>query len=447
MKLAFRVLCWIVVWNAGSSLGYGQPAEGDESQVVVKVYRVSDLILPKPNYPFRSLFLPGAKSGSALAHPGVGDGGGGSVGGMSGGGMGGMSGGGGGGMGGGFGGGGAGGFFAVSDGPPLLAQRGGSSPSDTPPTDRSEAVGYRIAVDDLMDALTATIEPDSWDEVGGDGSMQYLGGLLVVNQTLAVHRQIASLLDALRAEGGGIKSVTIRVVWLILNAGDQVPQVQRAGSSHRVVDRQWLTANTGSESAQGQIQCLDGQTVHLIAGNFRSGIVGLIPVVGQSKAADATQVADQSRTEPAPHDVRVGQVPDTVMAQIAAGGMGGGIVDSLERPARVGYQPQVQNTNLGALLQITPVVVPQGKTMILDVQSIVTRARPGAHEAIEFENVTRLDRTDLVAQQFMTTVYIPVGEPVLIAGSTLEPLAPGDGEQQLYLILEATIETTSPSER
>lgn len=53
--------------------------------------------------------------------------------------------------------------------------------------------------DDLIAAITSTIAPDSWDAVGGAGSI-HLGvrGTLDVRQTFAAHRQVAQLLADLR---------------------------------------------------------------------------------------------------------------------------------------------------------------------------------------------------------------------------------------------------------
>jgi hypothetical protein len=53
---------------------------------------------------------------------------------------------------------------------------------------------------DLVDAITNTIEPDSWEDQGGPGTYTYVQetGCLVVLQTWAVHRKILQLLRDLR---------------------------------------------------------------------------------------------------------------------------------------------------------------------------------------------------------------------------------------------------------
>lgn len=55
--------------------------------------------------------------------------------------------------------------------------------------------------DGLIVLVTRTIEPDTWDSNGGEGALSYApaGGLLVVDQTYAVHREIEHLLNVLLA--------------------------------------------------------------------------------------------------------------------------------------------------------------------------------------------------------------------------------------------------------
>jgi len=54
--------------------------------------------------------------------------------------------------------------------------------------------------DALVDLITSTVEPASWDSVGGPGSISVLASreALVVRQTFQAHEQIAALLDGLR---------------------------------------------------------------------------------------------------------------------------------------------------------------------------------------------------------------------------------------------------------
>ena len=60
--------------------------------------------------------------------------------------------------------------------------------------------GAQADFESLIELITTTIAPDSWDEVGGPGAIQEFEGnlSLVVSQTQDVHDQIADLLDQLR---------------------------------------------------------------------------------------------------------------------------------------------------------------------------------------------------------------------------------------------------------
>ena len=60
-------------------------------------------------------------------------------------------------------------------------------------------VGAGASMDGLINAIQATVGPSTWDIVGGEGSIQPLGGLLVVSQTQHTHREIDALLEKLRA--------------------------------------------------------------------------------------------------------------------------------------------------------------------------------------------------------------------------------------------------------
>ncbi len=86
--------------------------------------------------------------------------------------------------------------FQVPEGP----MNGGGRPRAPIAGQRPAAGGSGADFDPLMELIQATIEPESWDEVGGPGSVRPFETTLslVVRQTQAVHDQIADLLDQLR---------------------------------------------------------------------------------------------------------------------------------------------------------------------------------------------------------------------------------------------------------
>ena len=77
--------------------------------------------------------------------------------------------------------------------------------------------GTQADFDSLIELVTTTIAPDTWDEVGGPGSVSgFEGNLsLVISQTQEVHEQIADLLEQLRRLQD--LQVTIEVRFITLN--------------------------------------------------------------------------------------------------------------------------------------------------------------------------------------------------------------------------------------
>jgi hypothetical protein len=71
----------------------------------------------------------------------------------------------------------------------------------------SRTAGGKMGVADyesLMDCITTTIDPDSWDDVGGPGSIAEFdnAGVLIISQTWDVHKKIGPLLNSLRRVKG-----------------------------------------------------------------------------------------------------------------------------------------------------------------------------------------------------------------------------------------------------
>ena len=71
--------------------------------------------------------------------------------------------------------------------------------------------------DTLIELITSTIAPDTWDEVGGAGAIEPfpMNLSLVISQTQEVHEQITDLLDQLRRLQD--LQVTIEVRFITLN--------------------------------------------------------------------------------------------------------------------------------------------------------------------------------------------------------------------------------------
>lgn len=410
--IAFGLVLLLALSSGKSALGQERNNAPDADPVMlVHIFSVADLVAPAPDYAFEGVQLPGLQGQSATPLGGFGGG----LGGFGGGGLG------GGGLGGGgFGGngdangGGGGGFFQVGGG-----GFGGAGGMDASPSrsDRSPAT-KRFGIHDLIEVIQTTIEPESWDQMGGPGNIARLGTMLVVRQSAEVIDEIDTLLRGIRRTGGTLRSVTIRAAWLLLDPG----KLKEITLANGAIDRDAVDAIVAASGASGQITCFDGQTVHIVSGRLQSGVSSVTPVVGQTFPGS---------TFPEDLDTTPGVgVPDEVLAQQ---------FEPQVRQSDVGYQPVLQTANFGALLQVTPAVDAARQGVVLDLRSLVARHAAEPHPAVEFRNVMPLDRLDVVVQQFMTTLHMPLGEPRIIAGSTLEPFAKENASAQLYLIVEVNL--------
>lgn len=55
--------------------------------------------------------------------------------------------------------------------------------------------------DALLETIVHTIEPDSWEDLGGEGVINLIGDVIFIRQNDRIHREVKGLLQALRAHG------------------------------------------------------------------------------------------------------------------------------------------------------------------------------------------------------------------------------------------------------
>jgi general secretion pathway protein D len=110
--------------------------------------------------------------------------------------------------------------------PSVLAQLSGAAATSEGAAGHSQPVGYgpgglgggsMADFDSLIELITSTVSPDSWDDVGGPGSIApFETNLsLVIRQTEEVHEEIVDLLEQLRRLQD--LQVTIEVRFITLN--------------------------------------------------------------------------------------------------------------------------------------------------------------------------------------------------------------------------------------
>lgn len=371
-------------------------AHADKTPMIVRVYPVGDLVVSAPSYPFFSIELPTMSFGPLESRTGTGLGGGF---------------GGGGGGGGGFGGGAAasgGTLTTVQAGPAGFANintPGGQSGRSARAA-RTQTSLLRVA--DLAALIESVIDPDQWEDNGGQGVVKTHGTLLVIQQSSEAHEKISNLLVQMRKEWSATTTYRIAARWLlvddekkeevhrILAEGVKQGEGKRAAALH---DLARLGPGFG-----GEITCFDRQTVHIASGQGRTVLAGAQPTISAGAVA---------------------------------------------------YDPKLVVAQTGATLEVTPARIGASE-VVLDLHNIVSRIRPGdgpailstpqpAHKSGENSAVAAppigLDRVDVLAQEFSTTLRMALGKPAVAGGFSLEPESAGDDGSEgrtLLLLLEVT---------
>ncbi|MBN1853806.1 MAG: hypothetical protein JW829_13825 [Pirellulales bacterium] len=362
------VLGWIIL---SGNVHAQQKKQSGEEELVLRVYQVADMLLPAVDYEYEGEQLPTTGKVGRL--------GGFSSGGTMGGGM--M-----GGMGGGMGG---GGMFSVPS-ESVLCQAIEVAPNA--PVKSRQPGGMTLNFDSLIECITQHIAPESWDGMGGPGSISPMGTLLVVRQTPAIHDQIAAFLETIRSQGGQPCSVTVQARWLLLDS-DQLNELYGAKNNLQPkIERSELERLTREDTSyRGRITCFSGQRVFIVAGRRENVLHSGIPVVG----------------------------------------------------SQIGYQAISVVPNIGILLQVRPTLLPSKEAVILDLRSTVTdwqdsdgtdprlgaRAPdpqsihvPSASSNAVPTQIVPMDHVKIKAQELATTLRMPLGEPVLVGGLTLVPM-------------------------
>lgn len=253
-----------------------------------------------------------------------------------------------------------------------------------------------IGMEELIQVIEANIDPESWRDTGGQtGAIQPLGSLVVVTQTPTNQKRVEELLGMIRKEYGPLKTVGVSARWVLLSP-EQARQMAGDGKGTVAVVDEAAIGKLPAEAlwAAGRTACFSGQTVYVASGRGRTVVTQAQPVVGTNSAA---------------------------------------------------YDVKADLMQSGAVLQVTPLLAPDGQTAVLDLASVATDW--GAMEGkVEVSGLAwyagattrpsaRVDRVNVGVQQMRTTVRVPVGKAVIVGGMTREP---GSDDRQLYLIAEVT---------
>ena len=186
--------------------------------------------------------------------------------------------------GGGFGGGGAGGLggFGFRSIPTFPTQPATGEPPDE--VGQEQATSPRFDLETLIKVLTATVDPESWSSVGGAGTCEPLGGMLVIRQVAATHEKIADFLAQVRRSGGSLRLVTIEAYWLPLEA-KELARAKAAAAGQQINKDTFENLAKEAKTLQGQVTCFDGQTVHIVSGRSHTVSDKANPVISAGVAS------------------------------------------------------------------------------------------------------------------------------------------------------------------
>jgi hypothetical protein len=121
----------------------------------------------------------------------------------------------------------------------------------------------RVTSDDLSEAIEQLIAPETWEPVGGPGTVIPVGSRLAINQTPPVHKQIRDFLEALRIVTVPQRMLTTEAQWLNLSReqlATRLPQPPPESGGLVPHDRQALAALPDEVVRySGRITCFNGQ--------------------------------------------------------------------------------------------------------------------------------------------------------------------------------------------
>lgn len=88
----------------------------------------------------------------------------------------------------------------------------GGSVGGEPQRRQRPLTAEELKAEQLMNIVTTAVDPDSWQEMGGIGTIGEYNGLIVVRQTARTHTKVEKVLDMLREAANLPKTKTPRVV-------------------------------------------------------------------------------------------------------------------------------------------------------------------------------------------------------------------------------------------
>lgn len=300
--------------------------------------------------------------------------------------------------------------------------------------DSSEIAARReVRRTELIDLIQNTVEPDSWFEAGGEGTITiYEGKKLVVYQTRKVHDEIKTLLKMLRKSLGEQVSIEARFllvsenfledigldVDLNLNIGSNFTTIGLHQDSFDIAQ----TQDTGVPGSMGGMlaEALYGQgTYNTLLDDLQVNFILRATQAYRNKenlnAPKCTVLSGETATFRNQRTVRFALPPD-ISSGGTYGATGGGYsTGSLEQ--------NIEEVVTGTLLNVTPTITPDKKHVLLTIETELTSLLGFATETIEtpiletgnvVEYEFRLPETEI--SRVRTRVNLPDGGTLLLGG-------------------------------
>jgi hypothetical protein len=323
----------------------------------------------------------------------------------------------------------------------------------------------------LVNCITSIIQPTTWDDVGGPGSIAPLASqqLLVIRQTRDVQEEVANFLDTMRHRVETRPQIRIEAHWLWLtepelaslltdqdHASPSVGDVVAEAAWKTLRQQKRRAGDSAARAFEAILKCQDGQLIGGTSGRQTRVLIKVIPVFGDPPAtvappasAPETPAADdatpKSATPPTP-----APTVQTVVLPPAAG------TYPPQRSA-VGYQSVCHTIQEGGALEVRPCIVAEGKEILMDLRSrFVQRedspdGKPQTPAALGRSSANMVqalaeavDRPQIHHYRLETTLRLPAGRRVLVGGLTYGK--PSADESNLYLFVKASV-VPGPGER
>ncbi len=301
---------------------------------------------------------------------------------------------------------------------------------------KSPSSDGKITLRDLITAIKEVVQPETWKEKEGQGTITALGTALLVSADEDVHAQVRDLLNLFRQRWGTLRTVSVQTWWLWLDDAQLKDVLANEKTDAKaappvaspafglVNDSAWTKLMESLHGGKAEprrlgyratVTCYNGQVVHVMSDGQRLAVTDVRPIVVPSDNA-------------------------------AAG-------------ASVALQPEMSVVNEGAVLQVRPIANISGKTVVLDIQSRVNvrndvprtdQPRETAADATHAEAPRKGKGTEIVVpavdrnlqvltNRLSTTLRVPVDRLMLVGGMTFEE-QPVPGERSLYLFVRCNVQ-------